>query len=56
MSVVFRGTVVTCWSQLTANHPASSVRISQIEVRNVTYETLLNNIHNDIKNVNAAIG
>ena len=22
MSVVFRGTVVTCWSQLTANHPA----------------------------------
>ena len=53
MSVVFRVTVVKCWSQLTANHPSSSVRnprgtyvISQIEVRNVTYEKLINNIHN----------
>ena len=55
MTVVFRGTVVKCWSQLTANHPASSVRnprgtlvISQIEVRNVSYKKLLNNIHNMI--------
>ena len=53
MFVVFRGTVVKCWTQLTANHPASSVRnprgtkvVSQIELRNVTYEKLLNNIHN----------
>ena len=53
MSVVFRGTVVKCWSQLITNHPASSVRnpqgtevISQIEVRNATYEKLLNNIQN----------
>ena len=53
MSIVFPGTVVKCWTQLTTNHPASSVRnprgtevISQIEVRNVTYEKPLNNIQN----------
>ena len=53
MSIVFRGSVVKCWSKLTANHPASSGRnprgtyvISQIDVRNVTYEKLPNNIHN----------
>ena len=36
MSVVFRGTVVKSWSQLTANHPASSVRNPGGNVSNFT--------------------